>query len=164
MSISAGKQPATAQSIASHNGENPYATPQAMAVDLKPECRRTNFQLQRLGFTLRAHALLTIVAIAVFATAWALTDGPWPEVGAWLFLGLVFIFPALALTTVLLVFEVFSIPAAILVFASMFLPLTWPVTFIGIHWWGRSILKAHSMQLGVLKGPQYVAQIAEQST
>ena len=168
MSNSARKQSTMDRCIERHsselrNDENPYATPQATEGECRPTSHRTNFQLQRLGFTLRAHALLSIVSIAVFVVAFALTDGIWPEVGAWLFISFLFLFPALALTTFLLVFEVFPIPVAVPVFASMFVPITWPFSFIGIHLWGRSILRKHSMQLGIFKGPQYVAKLAQDS-
>ena len=168
MSNPARKQPATAQSFDALSTEfpddqNPYSTARTVAVESRPTSRRNNFRLQRLGFTLRAHALLTITTIAVFVVAYALTDGIWPEFGAWLFLAFFFLFPALALTTFLLVFEVFPVPVAIPVFLSMFLPMIWPFSFVGIHLWGRRILREHSLQLGLFKGPQYVANLAENS-
>ena len=139
---------------------NPYATPRTLAVDDAHLNRRTNFQLQRLGFTLRAHAILTVATAAMFAAAFGMTYGPQPEIGVWLIVGLVFVSAAMALATVLLVFEVFPVPIAILVFASMFLIVTWPLSFIALHYWGRRVLKRHSMRVGFFNGPQYVAKLA----
>ena len=150
----------TAEFVKPTLDDNPYATPRILDVDREPHRRRSNFELQRLGYTLRAHGILTVFALSFFAATYVTTIGVSHEIGWLMLMGAMVICVVMALLTVQLAFTVFPFFIAVLVMASLLVPVTWPFTFIAMHWWGRKTLNDHSMQIGFFKGPQYVAKIA----
>ena len=141
--------------------QNPYATPKSLVASDEPRNRLSNFKLQRLGYTLRAHGILTVTTLAVYVAAFVMMNGETYQWGGLMLMGAVLFSVVLVLLTVMLAFVVFPFLIAILAIASMLIPVTWPLSFIAMHWWGRKKLKDHSMQVGFFKGPQYVAKLAD---
>jgi hypothetical protein len=119
--------------------------------------------LQRLAYTLRAHGILTVVTIGVYSAAFLMMNRETYEWGGVILMGATLLSVVLVLLTVMLAFVVFPFLIAILAIASMLVPVTWPLNFIAMHWWGRKRLKDHSMQVGFFNAPQYVAKLADDS-
>ena len=153
--------PPMAQLVKLQVDENPYSTPKTLVVIDDAGNRYSNFELQRLGYSLRAHGILTAMILAIYVAAFWMLNGAAHEIGGLMLIGAMLLSVVLVLLTVMLAFIVFPFVIAILLIASMLVPVAWPFSFIAMHLWGRRTLKKHGMELGLIKGPQYVANLAD---